>query len=371
MQAVAEARDTDFYQGWQGREGIPIVTGFGIEDLDTVELGDWPRIGGRGAFINLGTKPSPVTSAYLCEIAPQGQIEPQAYMCEQFIYIVSGRGATTVWNPDGPKRIVEWQQGSFIAIPMNARHQHFNTGREPARLLSYNNMPTLMNFFRSEAYMFDNPFVFHDRFADDQASYFSESEVVELGATGRHVLKANFVPDLRQLKLYSMDKRGAGGVNVAFAMASSHMHTHMSEFPVGTYKKGHVDPRTRGSDPGGGSLLLVVEGVGFTLVWRPGDEGFQRLDWRANGMVIAPAGYFHQHFNTGATPARYLALTSGRSDPFEVRPNLSEISERAGGAQIEYEDEDPEIHRIFESELALHGAVCRMGGQSPFCTSEA
>jgi oxalate decarboxylase/phosphoglucose isomerase-like protein (cupin superfamily) len=367
MQAVNVA-ETDFYQDWQASEGIPVVTGFGIENLGAVELGHWPRFGGRGAFINLGTKPSPVTGAYLCEIAPEGHLEPQAHMCEEFIYIVSGRGATTVWNDAGPKRVVEWQQGSFIGIPMNARHQHFNTSTDPARLMSFNNMPTLMNFFRSERFMFDNPFVFADRFADAEADYFGEGEVIPLGETGRRVLKANFVPDLRSLQLYAMENRGAGGVNVAFAMASSQMHTHMSQFPVGTYKKGHVDPRTRGSDPGGGSLLLIVEGVGFTLVWRPG-EPLQRLDWQRNGMAIAPAGYYHQHFNTGATPARYLALTSGRSDPLAVRANLSEISEKAGGAQIEYEDENPEIHAIFETELARHGAVCRMSGMSPFCTS--
>ncbi len=369
MQAV-DVAEADFYQGWQSREGIPVLTGFGIENLGDVELGDWPRFGGRGAFINLGTKPSPVTGAYLCEIAPEGHLEPQAHMCEEFIFIFCGRGATTVWNEAGPKRVVEWQQGSFIGIPMNARHQHFNTGTEPARFVSFNNMPTLMNFFRNERFMFDNPFVFDDRFAEADADYFGEGQVISLGDTGRRVLKANFVPDLRSLQLYAMENRGAGGVNVAFAMASSLMHTHMSQFPVGTYKKGHVDPRTRGSDPGGGSLLLIVEGVGFTLVWRPGEE-LQRLDWQRNGMVIAPAGYYHQHFNTGATPARYLALTSGRSDPLAVTPNLSEISEKAGGAQIEYEDENPDIHAIFEAELVKHGAACRMNGMSPFCTGAA
>lgn len=363
--------ELDFYQEWQARERIPVVTGFGIEDLDAVELGDWPRVGGRGAFVNLGTKPSPVTSAFLCEISPEGHLEPQAHMCEQFVFIVSGRGATTVWQEGSPKRVVEWQEGSFLGIPMNSRHQHFNTGSTPARFLSYNNMPTLMNFFRNERFMFDNPFVFDDRFAGEETDYFGEGEVIPLGNTGRRVLKTNFVPDLRSLQLYSMEKRGAGGANVAFAMASSQMHTHISQFPVGTYKKGHVDPKTRGSDPGGGSLLLVVEGVGFTLVWRAEDDHPQRLDWQQNGMVIAPAGYYHQHFNTGPSPARYLALTSGRSDPFSVRPNLSEISEREGGAQIEYEDENPEIHRIFEAELQRHGAACRMSEMSPFCTASA
>src|SRR5438552_2668022 len=92
-----ETRQLDTYYQWQADEGIPIITGLGIEDLRTVELGLWERMGGRGAFVNLGRKPSPVTSSYLVEVPAGGSLNAQTHMCEQVLYVVSGRGATTVW----------------------------------------------------------------------------------------------------------------------------------------------------------------------------------------------------------------------------------------------------------------------------------
>ncbi|MBI2087506.1 MAG: hypothetical protein HYT78_02055 [Deltaproteobacteria bacterium] len=44
-----------------------------------------------------------------------------------------------------------------------------------------------------------------------------------------------------------------------------------------------------------------------------------------------------------------------------------DVSVKEGGAQIEYEDEDPEIHEIFEQALAKVGASCRMGAMVPWC----
>ena len=40
---------------------------------------------------------------------------------------------------------------------------------------------------------------------------------------------------------------------------------------------------------------------------------------------------------------------------------------KEGGGQIEYEDEDLEIHREFEAALARAGARCTMGGYHPHC----
>jgi hypothetical protein len=37
---------------------------------------------------------------------------------------------------------------------------------------------------------------------------------------------------------------------------------------------------------------------------------------------------------------------------------------------LEYEDEDREIHEIFEKELAAHGATCKMKAFIPWCTGE-
>jgi hypothetical protein len=50
--------------------------------------------------------------------------------------------------------------------------------------------------------------------------------------------------------------------------------------------------------------------------------------------------------------------------------NKSDVSVKEGGNQIEYPDENPEIHKTFEAELAANGARCRMKGQVPWCTSD-
>ena len=80
-------------------------------------------------------------------------------------------------------------------------------------------------------------------------------------------------------------------------------------------------------------------------MWNEGDN-IQRYDWQPGTLVIPPDRTFHQHFNIGATPARYLALRFR--------------STRLGGDQIEYEDQDPVIHRMFLDETAKHGVTVHM-----------
>ena len=132
------------------------------------------------------------------------------------------------------------------------------------------------------------------------------------------------------------------------------MSAHISEFPVGTYKKAHRH--------GSGAHVVIIGGEGYSLMW-PEGEPIQRFDWRDGSVVVPPENWFHQHFNTGATPARYLALKArGRK---HLRPWGSKIyavdqSVAGGGDQIEYEDEDPKIRRMFEEALAKNGVKSRM-----------
>ncbi|MCZ6624124.1 MAG: cupin domain-containing protein [Deltaproteobacteria bacterium] len=354
------------YHEWQTGEGIPIVTGLCINDLNTVELKPWARTGGLGAFVDLGNRPGYERGAYLGEIPAGGQLKPQRHMYEEVIYIVSGRGATTIWSDGQAKRTVEWQEGSFLAIPLNVWHQHFSGESDrPARYLGRTNAPAMMGIFHNEKFIFDNPFVFDDRFNGQEEFYSGQGKLYQ-----RRIWETNFVPDARGFKLYEWKERGAGGTNVMFEMADAQLACHISQFPIGTYKKAHV--HSRGLDKGGGANLLILEGEGYTLVWRPEDKERRRLDWKKNSLVVAPSSWFHQHFNTGPTPARYLALRGGTGDRYwNGMERIADVNEKEGGCQIEYENEDPEIHQFFEQQLGRHGTTCRMKGLSPHCTGEA
>lgn len=354
------------YWDWQAKEGIPVVTGLSVPDLNDVEVKYWPRMGGSGAFVDLGVRRGQTGGGWVVEIPPGGKLNPMRHMFDEGIYITKGRGATTIWLDNGVKQMVEWQEGSLLAIPLNAWFEHFNTGPEPARFYSLNNMGTILNQYVNESFIFDNPFQFTDRFAGQDDYYSGDGELLALASADyRRVWKTNFVPNAAELDLHEWKQRGAGGANVILQMAET-VCPHISGFPSGTYKKAH-----RHGTGDGGVQLLILSSTGFTLTWPHGTEDLTKLDWKKNGLVVAPNSYYHQHFNSGPQQARYLAcLGIGQHRTRSTQRAMSDVSEEEGGQQIEYEREFPEVHRIFEAELAEHGAVCRMKGMSPYCTSD-
>ena len=81
-------------------------------------------MGGKGVFVNLeGAEQA--NDGYICEIPPAGA-RASAPLFEALIFILKGRGATTVWQPDGSKQTFEWGEGSLFSPPMNAHYQLFN-----------------------------------------------------------------------------------------------------------------------------------------------------------------------------------------------------------------------------------------------------
>ena len=101
------------YQLFLEREDIPVVRAFHIEDIHQVELQPWPRMGGRGVYLNLeGTEG--VNDCYICEIPGGKSLEPQKHMFEELIFVITGRGATTVWRDGGKKQTFEWGEGSLF-----------------------------------------------------------------------------------------------------------------------------------------------------------------------------------------------------------------------------------------------------------------
>ena len=78
-------------------------------------------------------------------------------------------------------------------------------------------------------------------------------------------------------------------------------------------------------------------------MWPEGEEP-RRYEWREGTMIVPPNMWFHQHFNTGTTPARYLAFKRKGSRSATPRACPRRGSAGAlGGDQIDYADERPEV----------------------------
>lgn len=348
----AIARRSD-YQIWLEREGVPVISGLYIPNIGDVEVGDWPRRGCRGAVANLEGS-GDVNDAHIIEIPPGGQVAPERHFYEELIYVVSGRGSTAVWNNKGHKTTFEWQPNSVFAVPFNTWSEHFNSsGREPARFYSVTSAPLMMQLLHNLDFIYNCDYDFTDRFGDGQTD-FSGAGAAYTGlgwAKGRRIWETNFIADVGALELTEWKQRGGGGSNVMLEIADSSMCGHISQFPVGTYKKAHRH--------NAGAHVIILSGTGFSLLWDDG-EPMRKVDWQPGSAVVPAERMFHQHFNTGTTPARYLALRWG-SQKYRVFSNYQvDRPTSQGGDQIEYYDEDPAVRRMFEADLAANGGTSQM-----------
>jgi oxalate decarboxylase/phosphoglucose isomerase-like protein (cupin superfamily) len=341
----ATERDTP-YSRWLRSEGLDIIGAHYVPNLHTVELKPWARRGGRAVFINHEASRTS-NDCYVCEIPAGGQLAPQRQLFEEMILVLDGRGSTSVWNDAGQRITFEWKAGALFAIPLNTWHQHFNgSGREPARYVAVTNAPPVINLYEDVEFVFNTAHDFPSRFSGEPDYFSAKGEQKGL------LLETNFVADAVNLPLIAAKERGAGGGHIRFNMARGSMNSHISQFPTGTYKKAHAH--------GPGAHVIILSGEGYSLMWPEGDEP-RRYDWQVGSMIVPPNMWFHQHFNTGTTPARYLAF---KHEGVAIRNAQGVpkawISRRIGGDQIDYADEKPEIRHQFAEALRQHGIQSRM-----------
>jgi oxalate decarboxylase/phosphoglucose isomerase-like protein (cupin superfamily) len=354
----------DPYLDWLEGEGIPVVEDFGVDLLD-VPVRPWARTDALGAAVHLKGR-GDFVSMFLLELPPAASSAPQRHLYEEVVYVLSGHGSTAVEAADGRRHAFEWGPRSLFAIPLNARYRHFNgSGSEKALLASTTNLPGVMKMFHNEAFIFDNPFRFGERAGP--AKHFSGEGDFTPALPGQHMWETCFVPDLAAFGLQAWNERGTGSRNIMFILADGTMHAHLSEMPVGTYKKAH----RHGPD----FHVMCVTGRGYSLLWYEGERDFRRVDWK-HGTVFAPADrMFHQHFNTGPDPARYLATAFGSlrypfteskrraltgRDANGLKQGAVSTSVREGGDQIEFEDQSPRIHEMFLEATRASGVEVRM-----------
>ena len=336
------------YQDFVRQEGVPLYEGSSLADLGSLELGEWRRRGGRAAYTRLGDQEN--YNLQIVDIPPGGELAPEHHLYEAIMFVLAGRGATTLWQPGEPKITVEWSAGALLAVPLNAWHQEFNaSGSEPCRVLFGTNMAQVINLYHNLEFVFDNPQVFSDRWSAAIPDFFNT------GGTHRNfrLHETNFIPDVRAFALDPSEDRGRRAELMRLAMGSSSIGVHLMSVSEGTYVTAHRHFA--------GPHVIVVEGSGYEIFFMPGEEA-RRQRVEANPFtVIAPRhNEFHQHFNTGHGPYRMLAFT-----PFPAKygmgrsydPKLTSRSDNPHSwtYMIPFEDEDPAIRAEYYAELAGRG----------------
>lgn len=357
------------YESWIRQEGIPVVENVGVEDYREIPCGNWPRTGGKGAFIQLKGMEG-FTGMYLGEIPPGKALNPEKHLYDELIYILQGRGATEVWWDRGNERKVsfEWGEGALFAVPLNSTHRLFNGARDPVVYLAVTSAPPLMDLLHDPKFIFGCDYVFDQRF-DGRSDYFVPLSQRGQPVKGFWVWESNFIADVRAASVDPAERKGAGVRITAVEMGGSALVGHIAEWPVGRYHKAHHHH--------GGAILLILRSRGYTLMWpkeagvRPyqlgnGDQVI-KVNWKEGSLISPPTGWFHQHCNTGPVKARQFAFRyttqSGRYK-FGIGKAMNRsgvrTSLREGGTLVEYEDEDPEIRKIYEADLRANGVTPRM-----------
>jgi oxalate decarboxylase/phosphoglucose isomerase-like protein (cupin superfamily) len=361
------------YEQWMDSEGIPVHVGYHIPNVRAVKVKPWKRFGANAALFNLEGAEA-TDGAYILEIAPEASTKPVRFMFEESIFVLDGEGETTVWHENRPKQTFKWKKGTLFSPPLNVWRVHKNLGRAPARLISVMDLPLTLDLYHNADFIFNNDFVFRDRY-DNQPDYFTVNQSKmriagsaatfgegEKGAVG--VLDTGLIPDLNGIQLFVAKARGLTNKSAEVILSDNSMQTHVSQFETGTYKRAHRH--------GPGSHVLVLDGVGYSLMWTDVPQYSKaprqvRVDWQDGTLFVPPDRWFHQHFNAGATAAKYMATTwiggkywvKGMAGGGRTH-RLNTVSFRHGGNMVDYDDEDPLIREIFAAELKKHGVDVRM-----------
>jgi mannose-6-phosphate isomerase-like protein (cupin superfamily) len=278
------------------------------------------------------------------------------HLFEAVIYVQEGHGCTEFWRTGETRRVVEWQRGSLFALPISVWHQFRNLSDQRVRFVAVTNAPTLLNLFQHTEFVFGERFAFTDRYVSED-NFFSPDPRAASLPYGEVLYENNFIADLKLVKVEHPPEgtaRGEGYARRYLRLAGNRMLTFAAEYPVGTYTTAHWH--------GGGVTIYIANGRGFTLMWppeagmRPWQEGHadlvHRIDFHEGSMYAPPTGWWHQHFNTGKEPARYVPTGPTRPTPSMADGRaLVYTSVRQGGHQIDYDLEDPHIRGLYEEAL--------------------
>jgi quercetin dioxygenase-like cupin family protein len=335
------------------REGAPLYEGSAIENLAALPLADWERRGGKVAYTRLGNHED--YSLQIVEIPPAGSLKPERHMYDAVMYVMQGKGATTIWQEGEPKHTVEWDEGALLTLPLNAWHQEFNaSGTEPVKLLFGTNMAHVMNLYHNTDFIFDTPYSFTDRYSYYMQDFFSDP--------GHHwnlrLYETNFIPDIRKFPLDTYPERGIRTSIMRLSMASTGIGMHVMSVSEGTYATAHRHQP--------GAHVIVVEGTGYELMFFESERQNPRKVNASPYAVVAPKqNEYHQHFNTGKGDYKMLAfrgysLRYGIGEMYDPNATSQSTDRESWTYKIPYAEEDPRIREEYWKDLERNGVNLRL-----------
>lgn len=341
------------YREFRENEGIPHHTGMYVKDVTSLETGEWDRTGQSGAFINLFGMEY-VCDLQLHEIEPAGETNALQHLYEEIVYVLRGNGMTVFGGYD--ETAFEWQEGAMFYLPKNANYRHINASNdESAILVAHTALPQLLHHLQDERIIFDSD---HDPWAGQQPGEFYSAEGEKTTSAIHEATYDNsplawnapFIPDVEKFDyIGTWDRTGAIELTmIPLPLAAS--YAHISNIKAGTYKNAHRH--------GPGACIFLLSGEGYNLMWREEDDTRVKIDWQKGSLLVPPAGWYHNHFNTREVDARQFVMHSPRYGALARMDGLfAAHSERN---VIEYTDEDPGVRELFESELAKNGLESQM-----------
>ncbi len=350
------------YERFLGTEELPVYTGWAANTF-TLDVKPWKRHGKgvSGAYVNLEGTGGAVDN-WVMEIAPGAATKPIRHMYDENVLILTGEGETHIWRESAPdkKAIIHWRKGTLFAPPLNAYHQHFNKGSEPARLAAETALPLILDIYRNRDFVFNNPFDFQERYAS-QPDYFDPENSVNYGPnTNHHSLSiVNLVRNVWTMRLFNAGQ-GYKDVDRHLNMSSSSIGSHVEQFPVGTYERAHYH--------NAGATIVLLSGTGYSLLWpsaigdTPWKDGkgdqVHRTNWESGVLFVPPTSWYHQHFNNGKEPARFIRLGSPPGN--ESYPIGAEGLKSRTNSQLSFKDEDPYVRELLAQEMTANGAAIQM-----------
>ena len=360
------------YDKFMESEGIPIFRDIGVRDIRDLPLQPWKRVGGKGTYIQLyGTEGK--WGCYAVEVPPAGELNPEKHMFEKIYLVVEGRGSTEVWleGDEGRKHVFEWGPGSIFSIPLNAWHRIVNAANSPALLQAGTTGPVVINALQNVDAVFNNPYLFKERFSTAEDFYKENNEVEADPVRGLAMRRTNFVADAVNCHLPLDNRRSPGWRRIEPHMTNNSFYYWIGQHAGGHYSKAHAHTSA--------AILFCLKGKGYTYTWpehigvnpwRDGKEDMvRRMDYVPGGMITAAPGgarWFHQHFSASSEPLRLTAWfgphNPGRDPGYPGQPHFDytgmDIPE--GGTSIPYWMEDPHIRREYEEILKKDGAKSEM-----------